>query len=141
MQRYKCSQCDLVNLTSDEVCRRCGNRVTIKPRDHYLSRSPREAAKRSSWFYTVVFLLVVAAPLAYFYSGIQRSVNEIQADEIKRLATQPKQPAAGLSRTEYEQKQAGQYKTAIQNSNGLSESQKHTKDVEKLMQPATDQKR
>jgi hypothetical protein len=43
-------------------------------------------------------------------------------------------PTDSLStRTEYQQQQKQNYKTAISNSQGLAESQKHNEDVKQLM--------
>lgn len=136
MSRNKCRNCELVNAVSDVACRRCGmeiGKTVTKTSDR---RGPREAAKRSSWLYTLLFLALVGWAANYFLTGVERSYNDVRASEGKSVANQPKQPSEGLSnRTEVDQKRTGSYKNAVQNSQGLSESQKHNDDVKKLMDP------
>ncbi len=135
MNRIKCGRCDFVNLASDSFCRRCGEEIGRNNTQSYSSRSPREAAKRSSWLYTLLFLALVCGGAYYMFSGVERSYDNIKANEVNRIAAQPKQPTEGLSsRGEQDKKRAGQYGNSIQNSQGLSESQKHNEEVKKLMQ-------
>src|SRR5438477_12247450 len=136
MKKNKCSRCGLINLASDAFCRRCGEEIGRKSMQSYPSRSPREAAKRSSSFYTLLAVLLIGAPVAYFYFGVERSLNDIKGTGTNRIATQPKQPTEGLSsRSEQDQKRAGKYGTALQNSQDLATSQKHNEDIKKLIQP------
>lgn len=132
MESIKCSQCQLINLPSVFRCRRCGHVIGIPEPDRI--PGPRERSNGiSSWLYTVLALALIVAAAAYVYQGFEKSFNQIQANEAKRTAKQANtQPA--LSRSQFEKQQVGHYGTAIQNSNGLAQSQKHVEEVEKLMQ-------
>lgn len=99
------------------------------------ARSPRQAAKESSSFYTIVALAIIGAIAAYFFFGIQKSVDQVSANDNKRIASQANQKAEPLSRTEYDQKRTDPYKNAIQTSPGLAESQKRLEETQKLMSP------
>ena len=135
MNRTKCGQCGLVNAASDPVCRRCGEEIGRKSTGSRSPRGPREAAKRSSWFYTLLFVALVGGGAYYMLSGVERSYDDIKGNEVNRIAAQPKQPEGLSSRSEQDQKRAGKYGTAVQNSQGLSTSQKHNEDIKQLMQP------
>ena len=135
MNRTKCRYCNLVNLASDAFCRRCGGEIGCSGFANSSARGPREAAKRSSWFYTIIIVMVLVSAGAYLYSGVEKSYEDVKAADANRIATQAKQQPEGLSsRSEADQKRAGQYGTAIQNSSGLSESQKHNEELKGLMQ-------
>ena len=134
MNRTKCSRCGLVNLVSDLSCRRCGHEN--RPKNSYNSSpmSPREAAKRSSFLWTALFLALIGGAAYYL-----RSLNEVNGTDAKRVAEQPaNKPAAPLSRTEYDRQRAGQYGNAIQKSPGLAESQKHNEEIKKMISPDPD---
>lgn len=137
MDRIKCRNCDFVNFATDYQCRRCGNGLGQKAAQSSSGRSPRQAAKESSSFYTIVGVLIAIAIGAYFYSGVQKSVNTVQANDQNRLASQANQKSEPLSRTEYDQKRAGQYGNAIQDSPGIAASQKRLAEQQKLMSPQT----
>ncbi len=124
-----------MNLGSDAFCRRCGLELGQKATYSTTPRSPGQAAKQSSSFYTIIAIGIVGAIAAYFYFSIQQSVNQVTANDNRRLASQANQKAEPLSRTEYDQKRAGSYKNAIQNSPGLAESQKRLEETQKLMAP------
>ncbi len=71
----------------------------------------------------------------YFYKGTEQSMDEIDANEAKRVASQPAEhPPAGLSRTKYDQQRAGHYANAVANSPSLGAHQKHIEDTQKAMQ-------
>ena len=139
MNRIKCGRCELVNLASDLYCRRCGEEIGRKGSQSRSPRGPHEAAKKSSWLYTLLFLALVGGVAYYLFSGFEKSYNDVKANDVNRIASQSKQQPEGLtSRSETDQKRAGQYKNAVQNSSGLAESQKHNEEVKKLMQPDQD---
>lgn len=132
MNKIKCTKCGLVNLASDYDCRRCGHDMGTRFMVSSQRIGPREAAKSSSWLYTLLFLALIGGGAYYIFSGVEKSYEDIQGNETKRQASQP---TDGLStRSEYEQRQKQNYKTAIQNSQGLAESQKRTEETQKLMQ-------
>jgi hypothetical protein len=72
----------------------------------------------------------------YFYSGTQSSIQKVNADDVKRAASQPaERPVTpGLSRTQYDQQKAGTYGDAVKNSSSLSAHQQHINDSQKMMQ-------
>ena len=135
MHLNKCRDCGLVNAASDWACRRCGHSFDRAQRTG--PRSPREAAKQSSWIWTILVLVVVGAMFYYLFSGFEKSYDQIKAGEANRLAAQPKQsPPPLTSRSEYDQHRAEPYKNAVANSPGLAASQKHNEEVKQLMQPS-----
>lgn len=122
----------MVNLSSDHDCRRCGNDLGTRFLTSSQRIGPREAAKSSSWLYTLLFLAVIGGGAYYIFYGVEKSYDDVKVNEEKRLGSQP---TDGLStRSEYEQRQKQNYKTAISNSQGLAESQKHNEEVQKAMQ-------
>ena len=127
MSSIKCKSCGLTNFAHAEVCARCKNPFTqkVKPK--------KEKAPRSFSYVTLVFFAVVAVIVYYMVGGFQTSMNQINANEANRVASQPKDPDAGLSRTEYDKKHAGQYGSAVQSSNSFGENQKHNEDIQKMM--------
>jgi hypothetical protein len=133
MEVIKCSQCHLMNPPTAFRCRRCGHVVGIPEPDRV--PGPRERSNGvSSWLYTLLALALVVAAAAYIYQGFEKSFSQVQANEAKRTAKQVNTQPPALSRSQFEKQQAGHYGTAIQNSNGLAQSQKHVDEVEKLMQ-------
>ena len=139
MDRIKCHHCGLVNATSASTCRRCGMDPAGRYTPQMSPTGPREAAKSSSWLYTLLFIALIGGAAYYLLSGVEKSYDHVKANEANRIATQPKQPAGLTNRTEVDQKRAGQYKNAIQNSHGLAESQNAYEETQKLMQPAARQ--
>lgn len=135
MDGTKCGNCELINLGSDVFCRRCGCELGRKAAYRTAPRIPRQAAKQFSYFYTIVAIGIIGAIAAYFYFGLQQSVNQVTANDNRRLASQANQKAEPLSRTEYDQKRTVPYKNAIQDSHGLAASQKRLEETEKLMAP------
>ena len=135
MNKIKCTHCGLVNMASDYDCRRCGNDMGTRFMNSSQRIGPREAAKSSSWLTTILFLTLIGGVAYYLFSGVEKSYDNVKATETNRILAQPKQSPSSLSsRSEFEQTQKQNYKTAIQNSQGLSESQKHVEETQKLMQ-------
>jgi hypothetical protein len=97
--------------------------------------SPREAAKSNSWLSTLVLLAILAGAAYYLFSGVEKSYDNVKATEKNRPGAQANKPIDTLgTRSQFEQQQKQNYKTAIQNSQGLQLSQKHTEETQKLMQ-------
>ncbi len=97
---------------------------------------PKEAAKRSSWIYTLLFLSVVCGIAYYVVTGFERSYNDVLATESNRVTAQPApQPYEFGSRTESDQQRTIPFKNAVQNSPGLAASQQHVAETQKLMEP------
>ncbi|MFN0278267.1 MAG: hypothetical protein ACKVRN_06655 [Pyrinomonadaceae bacterium] len=135
MNKIKCRKCGLVNLASDYDCRRCGHDMGTRFMVSSQRIGPREAAKSSSWIYTLLFIALIGGGAYYIFSGVEKSYDDVQATETNRLNSQANLPAnAPRTRTEFEDKQKHNYKTAIQNSQGLAESQKRMEETQKLMQ-------
>ena len=80
-------------------------------------------------------IALVVGVVYYFYNGVQTSMDEIQASEMKRVASQPSpQASPGLSRTQYDQQRTGHYGDAVKNSDSLKAHQKRVEDTEKAVQ-------
>ncbi len=134
MNKLKCRRCGLVNASTDTSCRRCGEETGGRRISSNARQSPREAAKKSSWIYTLLFLAVVISAASYLFKGFEKSYDEVNANELNRPQSQPKPKTDGHGpRAEEEQKRTGAYKNAVQKSSGLAESQKHVDETNKLM--------
>jgi hypothetical protein len=137
MDKTKCTKCGLVNLTSDHDCRRCGHDMGTRFMVSSQRIGPREAAKSSSWLSTLVILALIVGAAYYLFSGVEKSYNEVKTTERTRPGFDANKPADTTgTRSQFEQQQKQNYKSAIQNSQGLSESQKHNEETQKLMQTA-----
>jgi hypothetical protein len=135
MPNSKCSHCGLVNTPSDFECRRCQYKLhkNLSTRD----KGPREAARRSSPLWTLLIITVISAGSWYLYKGVERSFEQVQSDDLNRVAQQPKMTGPPLSRTQYDQQSAGRSGNAVQASQGLNASQQHTGEINKLMNPGS----
>ena len=131
MNKIKCTKCGLVNLAEDYDCRRCGHDMGTRFANSSQRIGPREAAKSSSWLYTLVFLALIGGVAYYLFSGVEKSYDDVKVSETKRMASGPTDSAS--TRTEFQQQQKQNYKTAISNSQGLAESQKHNEEVKQMM--------
>lgn len=125
MDKVKCKDCGLVDIAGESHCRRCGSEL-------YQTRGKKGLAAKRTSFGSMSLLriagIVIAAYAVYAYLGQPQS--DPAANPINR--SQP-QPTLSL-RAEHEQRQTGSYKTAIQSSQGLAESQKRLEETQKLMQ-------
>jgi hypothetical protein len=130
MNSNKCRSCHLVNAANDDVCRRCGEtlgRTTVvkKLKHGHPGRSMR------------VWPLLAVAALGYAVylfsnSGSQNTPNlSTQTNKPQPANNRPVE--APLSRTQYDQQRAGQFGTAVKEAPGLSESRRHTDEINKLM--------
>ena len=140
MHKNKCPNCGIVNQAYDHVCRRCGTQMGSV--DQFMTSSsrisPREAAKSSSWLTTLVFLAIVAGVVYYLFSGVEKSYDGVKTAEKNRPGFEANKPADTLgTRSQFQQQQKQNYRTALQNSQGLAQSANHTAEVEKLMQSTT----
>ena len=128
MSSNKCKYCGLTNFPDAFSCKRCGMHLGYSPKNAKRRRGPSK--------YSIVSLLIFAGLMIlayYMVGGFEQSMERIDASEANRMATQPKQQDAGLSRTQYDQKRAGTYGTAVQNSNSFAENQKHNDEIQKAM--------
>ena len=125
MNSIKCKKCSVMNFSDAVVCARCGA---------YLLRmsSEKEKPKLRFSFAALLAFAIVGAILYYIYDGLQKSMDEVNAREANRTAVQPRQTPSGLTRTESERQHSSQVGTAIQNSNSLSQTQKHNEEIRKM---------
>jgi hypothetical protein len=134
MNSLKCSKCEVVNLESDIWCRRCGSSLMRTAPSKV--RGPREAAQREFPLFSIIIVGVAFAFVTYVYTGLQKEIADIGATDAQRIATQAKQQQSEpLSRSEADQKQAGQYKSAVQDAPAIAQSKKRLAETEKLMAP------
>ena len=98
MNSVKCQNCGLTNFSSEIECRRCGFQF------HGPKKSKAEKPPRSFSFSTLVLVAGAAGLAYYFFGGVSKSVDEVNAEEAKRVTSQPvERPATpGLSRTQYD---------------------------------------
>lgn len=130
MNSIKCQNCGLTNFSSEIECRRCAYQFAP-----VVKKSKREKRPRNFSLSSLLLVASVGGLVYYFFAGTQDSMDEINANEAKRVASQPAvQPAAGLSRTQYDQQRAGTYGNAVANSASLQAHQQHVDDTQKTMQ-------
>jgi ribosomal protein L40E len=129
MNSIKCKNCGLSNFPSDPECRRCGLSF-IEPK----KRKERRPSRFS--VFSLVPVLCVLGVAYYFYSGVQGTMEEVNANDTKRVASQPaERPATpGLSRTKYDQQRSGHYGDKVKDSPNLKAHEQRTKDTEKAIQ-------
>src|SRR5688500_1732596 len=130
MNSIKCKNCGLKNFTADVECRRCGLSF-VRPTEKRRDQSPRGFS-----LMTPLMIALAAGVFYYFYSGVQNSVEEVNANEAKRVASQPaaRPGTQGLSRTEYDRQKAGTYGDAVKNSPGLNAHQQRVNQTERAVQ-------
>ena len=132
MRSEKCKQCGLVNSVGSSACKRCGSDLVDRGLRRTRAAGPREAARRFS-LWPLILLLGAGGVGYYLYEGVQSSYQNVAATDDKRVATERKDAPPGLTRTEYDNRRAGQYGDAVANSQGLNTSQQHTNEINKLM--------
>ena len=131
MSSIRCKNCGLTNFAHEDTCRRCRSSLVRQT-----NKSKQKRPRRFS-IWSFVIIAVVAGFAYYAYYGVQKSADEVYANEMKRIEQQKTDKTAGLSRSEYEKQRTGTYGSAIQNSNSLAAHTQHVKDTEKLMQTAS----
>lgn len=129
MNSIKCKNCGLKNFSSEAECVRCGYSFLRS------SKAKTEKGPRSFSFGTLLFVVLVGGIAYYVYSGTQTSVEQINANEAKRVASEPgERPVTpGLSRSEYDRKKSMTYGEAVKNSSSLNAHQQHINETEKTM--------
>ena len=134
MSSTKCRSCGLAGSFSDIFCPRCGTPFVIRQSGQV--NGPREAAKRSSWLYTLLIITLLVGTAYYLFNGVEKSYDEINASEANRMAARPKQsPSPFISRTDTDQRRAEPFKNAVANSPGLATGQKHNDEINRMTQP------
>jgi hypothetical protein len=129
MKSIKCKVCGLSNFPTDVECRRCGNSF-LKP------KTKREKRPRSFSMGSVLAVVVAGALGYYVYTGSQQTIDQVNAEEMKRAAAKPaERPVApGLTRTEYDHQKMQSYAGVVRDSQSLADHNKHIEDTEKMMQ-------
>jgi hypothetical protein len=86
-QRNKCAQCGLVNVASDNVCRRCGAELNAEPVavPETVEAAPQKSRgflKRVAWIIgaTLILLIVFYLSLLFTSDGLQTA----QRDQVQR---------------------------------------------------------
>ena len=130
MNSIKCKNCGLKNFASDAECRRCGLSF-LKT-----AKAKREKAPRRFGISTLVMVALLGGLAYYVLVGTENSMEQINANEAKRVASQPaERPVVpGLSRSEYDRQKSMTYSQAVKNSASLSAHQQHIDQTEKAMQ-------
>ena len=134
MNSLKCSNCGLTNFPDVFDCRRCGESLFSKRQQKQRVQTPRWL---SIW--SLLMIAIVVGIVYYFYHGVQVSMQELEVEEQKRLAVQPK-PQPGLSRSQADQQRAGTYGNLVSNSQSLKEHQKHIDETQKLVNQVANNK-
>lgn len=129
MNSIKCKTCGLSNFVNEAECRRCGYSFVAAQKPKF-DKSPRSFSMVS-----VLMIAIAAGVVCYFYAGLQKAMDEVNASDAKRPASQPaSQPAAGLSRTQADRQRATHIGSAVANSSSLNAHQKHIDETQKAMQ-------
>ncbi len=129
MSSVKCKNCSLINFSSEETCRRCG-----EPFANAAGKKQQDGKKGGFSIYSLVFVVIAAAIGYYAYFGIQSNVVQINSNEANRVAQQKKDPTAGMSRTQYEKHRTGTYGNAMSNNPSFQAKRKQEEETQKVMQ-------
>jgi hypothetical protein len=129
MNSITCKNCGLKNFPLDTECKRCGYSFVAY-------RRPKGKKPRSFSIWSLLMIAIVVGLVYYFYDGVQSSMQEIEANEAKRIKSQPdvRPGEAGLSRTQTDQRRVTTYGDAVKNSSSLSAHQQRVKETEKAVQ-------
>jgi len=128
MNSIKCRNCGLNNFSTEFECRRC------KQIFNENAGSSTKGSKSGISIYPLIFLAIVGGAGYYFYSGAQENVQQINANEVNRLAEQKNDPTTGLSRTQYDKHRSGQYGNALKNNPSFEAQRKQAEETQKVMQ-------
>jgi hypothetical protein len=130
MNSIKCKNCGLKNFASEAECRRCGYSF-LAP-----SKTKKEKTPRRFGISTLLMVGLLGGLAYYAFVGTEKSMEQINANDAKRVASQPaERPAVpGLSRSEYDRQKTMTYTQAVKNSASLSAHQQHVDQTEKAMQ-------
>ena len=130
MNSIKCKNCGLSNFPTDLECRRCGLSFS-KPQ-----KPKKEKTPSSFSILTLLPVFVIGGVAYYFYAGSAESVDKVNANEAKRVASQPAERPLlpGASRTEYDRQKSQSYADAVRGSKSLADHNKRVQESEKAMQ-------
>jgi hypothetical protein len=87
-------------------------------------------------------IAMVLGVVYYFYDGVQRSMQELDENEMRRVASQQKLRTSdtGLSRSQSDQRRSGTYGDAVRNSSSLDAHQQRVNQTEKALQQVSNSK-
>ena len=120
----------MIDFAREAVCRRCG--VSLYEATQSTTKNQANAPQRKI---PVVSIAIAAAVAFVLYTYFGAKPTEPVNMKAAVPATSQPQPQPTLSaRAEHEQRMTGSYKTALQNSPALAESQKRLEETQKLMQ-------
>lgn len=128
MSSINCKNCGLKNFALDLECKRCGKSLIVSTR-------PKTVKPRRFSVWSLLMIAMVLGVVYYFYNGVQHSMEEIQANEAKRIASQlPRRGDSGRSRTQSDRQKTTTYGDAVKNSSSLNAHQQRVKETEKAVQ-------
>ncbi len=130
MSSVKCKNCSLINFSSEETCRRCGEPIGGSA----VAKAKGEPRRGGFSIYSLIFVVIAAAIGYYAYFGIQSNVVQINSNEANRVAQQKNDPTAGMSRTQYEKHRTGTYGNAMSNNPSFQAKRKQEGETQKVMQ-------
>lgn len=100
-------------------------------------QKPRKEKTPSSFsILKLVPVLVVGAVAYYFYAGTAESIDKVNANDAKRVASEPAERPLlpGASRTEYDRRKSQSYAEAVRGSKSLADHNKRVQESDKAMQ-------
>ncbi len=135
MNSIRCKNCGLKNFPLDTECKRCGYSFVAYPR-----RKGKKPRRFSVW--SLLMIAMVLGVVYYFYDGVQRSMQELDENEMRRVASQQKLRTSdtGLSRSQSDQRRSGTYGDAVRNSSSLDAHQQRVNQTEKALQQVSNSK-
>lgn len=135
MNSIKCKNCGLSNFASEVECRRCAKPFLNAVRQGHNSRQDKPPRR-----YSIVSLAIFAAvafAAYYIYLGMQQSVAEVNANDAKRVASQPAQPPPANSRTESDRQRSAQVGNSLKDNPSFAAQKQHDEETRKIMQQAS----
>lgn len=84
MSHHKCGRCGLVNLTSDEICRRCGEPLVAPIAPDISDGVKRSLPRRIAWIFGTTFALLFAWYISLLVSseGLSSDRRKVVEDAI-----------------------------------------------------------
>jgi hypothetical protein len=86
---------------------------------------------------SLAIFAAVAFAIYHIYLGMQQSVAEVNANETKRVASQPAQPTVANSRTEYDRQRSAQVGNSLRNNPSFAAQRQHDEETRKALQQAS----
>ena len=132
MSSKKCNKCGLANFGYESQCRRCG--------ELFYDLTPTYKKEKRARRFSVISLVIYAALAVggyYLYQELMNSIAAVSVGDAQRVGTQPPPKApSGLSRTEQDRHQAGQYGNAVKDNPSIQAKRKQEEETQRAMQQA-----